>query len=138
MARERTTATPGGAESRQWLCEENVKLLYGAGADLVVTPCVSGGRLVASVVKQHALPHVLEDLPSFGEGQAMRERPVHPEEAGRVTFDVPDLRGALILGVDRGTERCLFHRLRDFPLRAGDFIVYLAGDPACTDDVALP
>ena len=58
---------------------------------------------MASVVKQHAVPHFLEDLLSFGEGLAMRERTVRPEEAGRGVFDLPDLRGALIMGVDRGT-----------------------------------
>jgi voltage-gated potassium channel len=118
--------------------EENVKLLYGAGANLVVTPSVSGGRLMASVVKQHAVPHFLEDLLSFGEGLEMHERVVHQDEAGRLAFDLPDLRGSLILGVARGTERCPFHRLQNFPLLVGDVIVYLAGDPECTDDVALP
>ncbi|MDP9353776.1 MAG: potassium channel family protein [Chloroflexota bacterium] len=32
--------------------EENIKLLYGAGANLVVAPSVSGGRLMASAVRQ--------------------------------------------------------------------------------------
>jgi voltage-gated potassium channel len=117
--------------------EENVKLLYAAGADLVVTPSVSGGRLMASVVKQHAVPHFLEDLLSFGQGLAMQERTVRPDEAGRSAYDLPDLRGSLILGAARGTERCPFHRLRNFPLQAGDHIVYLAGDPECADDVML-
>ncbi len=93
---------------------------------------------MASVVKQHAVPHFLEDLLSFGEGLAMQERVVHPDEAGSTAFDLPDLRGSLILGVARGTERCPFHRLRDFPLRVGDVVVFLTGDPECTDDVALP
>jgi hypothetical protein len=137
MAGERTRATSGGAESRQRLCEENVKPLYRADADLMVIPCVSGRRLVASVVKQHDVPHFLEDLLSFGEGLVMRECTMRPEEAGRGAFDLPDLRSALILGVDQGTERCLFYRLRDLPC-AGDLIVYLAGNPVCTDDAALP
>jgi voltage-gated potassium channel len=118
--------------------EENVKLLYGAGANLVVTPSVSGGRLMASVVQQHAVPYFLEDLLSFGEGLAMQERTVRADEAGRSALDLPDLRGSLILGVARGTERCPFHRLRNFPLQAGDLVVFLAGDPECADDVAMP
>ena len=88
--------------------EENVKLLYSAGADLVVTPSVSGGRLMASVVKQHAVPHFLEDLLSFGQGLAMQERTVRPDEAGRSAFDLPDLRGSLILGVARGMSAAHF------------------------------
>ena len=62
---------------------------------------------------------------------------MRPDEAGRSAFDLPDLRGSLILGVARGTERCPFHRLRNFPLLTGDLVVYLAGDAECTDDVAL-
>jgi voltage-gated potassium channel len=118
--------------------EENVKLLYGAGADLVVTPSVSGGRLMASVLRQHAVPHFLEDLLSFGEGLAMQERTIRAEETGRTVYELADLRGTLILGVARGAERCPFHRLRDYPLQAGDHVVYLAGDPDCADDVVLP
>lgn len=118
--------------------EENVKLIYGAGADLVVAPSVSGGRLMAAAVRQYAVPHFLEDLLSFGKGLAMSERVVRPEEAGLYAPDLPDLRGGLILGVARGKERCPFHRLRDFPLQSGDLVVYLAGDPDCADDVALP
>ena len=109
--------------------EENVKLLYGAGADLVVAPSVSGGRLMAAAVRQHAVPHFLEDLLAFGEGLAMSERVVRPQEAGLDASDLPDLRGGLILGVTRGKERCPFHRLHDFPLLPGDLVVYLAGDP---------
>ncbi|MBA3416459.1 MAG: potassium channel family protein, partial [Chloroflexia bacterium] len=42
--------------------EENVKLIYGAGADLVIAPSVSGGRLMGAAVRQEAVPHFLEDL----------------------------------------------------------------------------
>ena len=116
--------------------EENVKLLYGAGADLVVAPSVSGGRLMAAAVRQQAVPHFLEDLLSFGEGLAVAERSVRPDERGLFAADLPDLGGTLILGVARGRERCPFHRLAGFPLEPGDVVVYLTGDPGCEHDVA--
>jgi voltage-gated potassium channel Kch len=103
--------------------EENIKLLYGAGADLVVAPSVSGGRLMGAAVRQHAVPQFLEDLLSFGEGLAMGERIV-----------LPDLTGALVLGAARGRERCPFHQLPCFRLRAGDVIVYLTGEEGCVED----
>jgi voltage-gated potassium channel len=114
--------------------EENVKLLYGAGADLVVSPSVSGGRLMAAAVRQHAVPQFLEDLLSFGEGLAMSERIVRPDEAGLYARELPDLQGALLLGVARGTERCPFHQLPCFRLQAGDVLVYLSGEGGCAED----
>ena len=111
--------------------EENIKLLYGAGANLVVAPSVSGGRLMASAVHQRAVPYFLEDVLAFGEGLAIAEREVRPEERGRLAHDLPDLAGVLILGVARGSERCPFYQLARYPLQPGDIIVYLAGDPNC-------
>ena len=73
--------------------EENVKLLYGAGVDLVVAPSVSGGRLMGAAVRQHAVPQFLEDLLSFGEGLAMAERIVQPDEAGRLASSCPTWPG---------------------------------------------
>jgi voltage-gated potassium channel len=111
--------------------EENIKLLYGAGANLVVAPSVSGGRLMASAVRQQAVPHFLEDVLAFGEGLAVAEREVQSDERGLLAHDLPDLATALILGVARGKERCPFYQLSDYELQPGDIVVYLAGDPNC-------
>jgi len=113
--------------------EENIKLLYGAGANLVVAPSVSGGRLMGAAVRQQAVPHFLEDLLAFGEGLALSERIVQPEEAGLTASDLLDLAGALILGMARGTTHYLFHQIPGLPLQAGDVVVYL---PAGSDSVA--
>ncbi|HEV2109484.1 MAG TPA: NAD-binding protein [Thermomicrobiales bacterium] len=123
------------ASARQ---EENVKLLYGAGADLVVAPSVSGGRLMAAAVRQQAVPQFLEDILTFGHGMGAAERVIGPDEAGRLTVDLPDLAGKLVLGVARGTERCPFNRLADFPLQPGDVVVYLTDDSPCVEDVPIP
>lgn len=105
--------------------EENVKLLYRSGANLVVTPSVSGGRLMAASVRQRAVPRFLEDLLSFGQGVDAAERVVRPEEAGRTVRDLPDLVGALVLGVARGNQRYFYNQCADLPLAPGDVIVYL-------------
>ncbi len=117
--------------------EENVKLLYGAGADLVVTPSASGGRLMAAAVRQRAVPYFLEDLLSFGEGIGVAERIVEPNERGLIATNLPDLAGNPIVGVARGRERCPFNRLTEFPLEPGDVVVYLTADPKCEVDVSL-
>jgi voltage-gated potassium channel len=105
--------------------EENVKLLYKAGADVVVAPSVSGGRLMATAVRQRAVTSFLEDLLEFGRGLDTGERVVRPEEAGRRVSDLPDLADKLVLGLDRGGERYPFHRLGQVTLQPGDVIVYL-------------
>lgn len=116
--------------------EENVKLLYGAGADLVVTPSVSGGRLMAAAVRQRAVPHVLDDILSFGHGLAMAERPVMPEEAGLLAADLPGLSHTLILGVMRGRQHFSFPQLTTLRLEAGDAVVYLADDSTKAHEAA--
>lgn len=105
--------------------EENVKLLYRSGADLVVSPSVSGGRLMAAAVQQHAVAHFLEDLLSFGQGLGAAERRVTADEAGYLVRDLTDLADALVLGVARGELRHAFHELSEFTLQPGDVVVYL-------------
>lgn len=109
--------------------EENIKLLYKAGADVVIAPSVSGGRLMAAAVRQHAVTGFLEDLLEFGAGVDAGERVVGAEEAGRRVADLAELRDKLVLGVSRGGERCPFHRLQDWILQPGDVIVYLTAAP---------
>jgi len=107
--------------------EENIKLLYKAGADVVVAPSLTGGRLMASGVRQQAVTGFLEDLLQKGAGVDTGERVVRADEAGKRVGDLPDLAGLLVLGVARNGERCPFHRLQNWDLRAGDRIVYLTG-----------
>ena len=108
--------------------EENVKLLYSAGANLVIAPSVSGGRLMASAVSQSAVPYFLEDVIAFGQDLRASEREVKPGEAGMLAGDLPDLSQALVLGVARGKERVAFPQVASLPLKPGDIIVYLVGN----------
>jgi voltage-gated potassium channel len=108
--------------------EENIKLLYGAGADLVVAPAVSGGRLMASAVRQQAVPYFLEDVLTFGHGLAISERHVAAHEAGAPVSSLRDLEGNLIMGLARGNKRYAFYQVKDLALEAGDIVVYLAGE----------
>jgi voltage-gated potassium channel len=116
--------------------EENVKLLYGAGANLVVASAVSGGRLMASAVHQQAVPKVLENVLSFGEGLfTVGERSVGHGEAGTHAFELPDLAGNLILGVVRDGTQYPFPQLREFAVRPGDVVVYLVGSTSSSGEV---
>jgi voltage-gated potassium channel len=105
--------------------EENIKLIYRAGADLVVAPSVSGGRLMAASVHQRAVAQFLEDIIAFGHGIRAAERIVRAEEAGLRASDLPDMRECLILGVARGGQHVHFPDLPTFRLEPGDAVVYL-------------
>ncbi|HMM41945.1 MAG TPA: potassium channel family protein [Thermomicrobiales bacterium] len=108
--------------------EENIKLIYGAGADLVVSPSASGGRLMAAAVEQKAVAQFLQDLISVEHGMGVAEYIVQPADAGLLPAEIPALRGALLLGAMRGQERCPYSRLGWFTVESGDAIVYLTSD----------
>lgn len=119
--------------------EENVKLLYRAGADMVVTPSVSGGRLMAACVRRSAVPLFLEDLLAFGHGLDAHERVVTRDEAGKTVADLKGMERALIVGLSRvGREHIPFHALRGLPLETGDVIVYLTDDAAQEKKASRP
>ncbi len=109
--------------------EENIKLLYGAGANLVVAPSVAGGRVIASAVRQRAVPYFLEDLLAFGEGLTVAEYVVPPHQEGMTAAAIPELRGDLVVGMMRGMHRYPWDQLDGVKLMSGDVLVYLAHDP---------
>ena len=108
--------------------EENIKLLYRSGADLVVSPSLSGGRLMGAAVRQRAVPLFLEDLLSFGRGVDAAEHAVTAGEVGQPARTLPALADAPILGVQRGDRRFTFNEIADLPLEQGDLVVYLKAE----------
>ena len=105
--------------------EENVKLLYRAGADVVVAPSVAGGRMMSAAVHQKAVVPFLQDMLVFGQGLDALESEVLPHEIGQSPCNLERLKDALVLGVQRGDQSLRFHQIRDLSLQAGDIIVYL-------------
>jgi len=105
--------------------EENVKLLYRAGADVVVAPAVTGGRLMGAAVEQTAVTRFLQDLLTFGSGLEAAERKVTPQEAGKTIADLADLKGKIVLGLLRGNDQINYEQCNNRPLETGDAIVYL-------------
>lgn len=105
--------------------EENIKLLYRAGADVVVAPAVTGGRLMGAAVKQVAVPRFLNDLLTYGEGLEASEYRVTKDDAGKSWPQIAALKDKLVLGVSRGQDSILYDRCRDLPLEENDVVVYL-------------
>jgi voltage-gated potassium channel len=105
--------------------EENIKLLYRAGANLVVAPAVAGGRLMGSAVRQRVVPFYLEDMLAFGKGLSLSEHTVSEREAGRTASEIVTGPDHLVIGLARGDQRLHFNEVANQTLRAGDVIVYL-------------
>jgi voltage-gated potassium channel len=105
--------------------EENVKLLYRAGADVVVAPAVTGGRLMGAAVKQNAVTRFLQDLLTFGKGLEVTEYIVKPSEVGQSWPQLSLLKDKQVLGLMRGQDTLLYDQCRDTPLENGDVLVYL-------------
>jgi voltage-gated potassium channel len=115
--------------------EENIKLLYRAGADVVVAPSVSGGRLMGAAARQSGVTHFLQDLLTFGAGLDASEYNVGPKDAGKTIADMAHqmpLLGKLIVGVTRGAERFDYSQCNNLTLQPGDAIVYIGRADART------
>jgi len=108
--------------------EENIKLLYRAGADVVVAPSIAGGRMMSAAVRQKAVVPFLQDLLIFGQGLDAVECEVLPQDIGQSPCNLERLQNALVLGVQRGEQAFRFHQLHDLRLQAGDVIVYLTSE----------
>ena len=105
--------------------EENIKLLYRAGADVVVAPAVTGGKLMGAAVKQSAVTLFLQDLMSFGEGLEVAEHAISPAQIGKTWPQFPELADKIVLGIARGDHQITYRECRETPLQAGDVVVFL-------------
>lgn len=102
--------------------QENLKLLYQAGADRVIAPAVMGGKLMAAASETQSVPWYVEHV--LGEGWTDRkERRVTPQETGMKIQDLPGFRNVLVLGVSRPPE-FICDQLDELVLESGDTIVY--------------
>jgi voltage-gated potassium channel len=105
--------------------EENIKLLYQAGANLVIAPSVTGGRLMAAAVRQHAVPQVLQDLIMFGEGMSLTERNGTADEIGKPVSEAGVSPKELVISVKRAGHLIPFGKMEGEILQAEDVLVLL-------------
>lgn len=102
--------------------EENIKLLYQAGADRVIAPAVMGGRLMAAASETQSVPWYVEQV--LGEGWTDRmEHTVTASEAGNTVEMLPEFHGVLVLGVSRPPDLICDH-LDSVRLQEGDTLIY--------------
>jgi voltage-gated potassium channel len=102
--------------------EENLKLLYQAGADRVIAPAVMGGRLMAAASETQSVPWYVEQI--LGKGWTDRkEYRITAADAGKTVKELPEFHDVLVLGVSRPPDLLCDH-LDTIRLREGDIVIY--------------
>lgn len=102
--------------------EENIKLLKRAGADVLISPSLTGGNLMAMAVSNANSVEMVSDLLTTTRGATLRQREIAPEEAGKAP---KNLETMVVIGVVRDGRNVGPQALDGMVLEDGDEIVYL-------------
>jgi voltage-gated potassium channel len=103
--------------------EENRKLLYTAGADVVVAPFQVGGFLLADAVTTREAVDVLTDLLSCEGSMQVVEAPATTGELGLAARELPD---KLVVAVRRGSRLIRFWEEPRLTIETGDVLIAVA------------
>lgn len=104
--------------------DENVKLIRRSGADTVIAPSVSGGRLLASATSSPWSTDVMEELFEHGRGADMYDMKIDDGHIGRTPGEIGAKEGFLVLAVrTRDGQMLGFQEALNRPLEQDDTIV---------------
>ena len=107
--------------------DENVKLIRRSGADTVIAPSVSAGRLLASATSSPWATDVMEELFEHGRGADIYDIEVKPVDVGRMPKDLAAVDGLIVLAVHtKNGEMLSYQKALDRPLEMGDVLVVFA------------
>lgn len=107
--------------------DENIKLIRRSGADTVIAPSVSGGRLLASATSSPWATDVMEELFEHGRGADIYDYPVQEHQVGKKPSELTALSRILVLAVHTKDGTMLdFHTALDRPLQMGDIVIVYA------------
>jgi voltage-gated potassium channel len=102
--------------------EENTKLLKRSGADIIISPSVAGGHLMAAATHQENLAILLQDMLTAQQGLSFAERAVSETEIGKRP---KQLVGIIVIGVQREGKLLEVAEIDTAKLRSGDRLIYL-------------
>jgi voltage-gated potassium channel len=111
--------------------DENVKLIRRSGADTVVAPSVSSGRLLASSTHSPYSTDLLEELFEHGRGADILDIPVDAAHVGKTVASLPQMAGKLVLGVHTVQGKIIpFRTAEKRALESGDVVIAYVDDGA--------
>lgn len=101
---------------------ENKKLLRQSGADHIITPSITGGRLMVLAIKNRLSAKLLDDLLTSRYGVDVNEREVTAEEIGKKPKNIQKI---VVIEVTRGVTIYPASELDNVTLEKGDWLVFV-------------
>ncbi len=101
---------------------ENKKLLLQSGADHIITPSITGGRLMVLAIRNKLSTKLLDDLLTSRYGVDVNEREVTVDEIGRKPKDIREI---VVIEVTRGDAKYQAPELDSIILEKGDWLVFI-------------
>jgi len=101
---------------------ENKKLVRQSGADHIITPSITGGRLMVLAIKNKLSAKLLDDLLTSRYGVDVNEREVTREEIGKKPKDIPRI---VVIEVTRGDTKYPAPELDNITLEKWDWLVFI-------------
>lgn len=102
--------------------EENTKLLKRSGADIIISPSIAGGHLMAAATHHEHLAQVLQDMLTAEKGIKLAERQVSEQEIGKRP---KELSSIVVIGVHREGKILNVKDLDEIKLKQGDILILL-------------
>lgn len=102
--------------------EENFKLLKRSGADIIISPSIAGGHLMAAATQNENLAHLFQDMLTAERGIKSDERAVEEREIGKRP---KELKGIVVMGIFRKGRLLDVDELDSIKLQAKDVLIYL-------------
>lgn len=103
--------------------DENVRLVERSGADSVIAPSTSGGRLLAAATESPWAAELINEIFVHGHGADLFDYAVTSEDVGRRALELESIAGSLILGVRTADETLPYSRAHSRTLAKGDIVI---------------
>jgi voltage-gated potassium channel len=100
--------------------QENIKQLKRAGANVIISPALTGGHMMAMAVSKSTTVELVEELLTTSRGANILQRYVKDSEVGK---SPKNLKGFVVLGVVRGGKTRGPKDLDGITLKKGDEII---------------
>jgi voltage-gated potassium channel len=102
--------------------DENTKLLKRSGADIIISPSVAGGHLMAAALQHEPLAMLLQDMLTAQRGLRFAERGIKQEEVGKYPKQIYKI---VVIGIHRGGKLLDFDEMDKAKLKEGDRLIFL-------------
>lgn len=103
--------------------DENVRLIRNSGAQVVIAPAASGGRLLAAASTSPYAASMMEELYEHGRGADLDDYAVVMDDIGKTCSDVERLQGRLVLAVQSGDRNIRHKEAQTHVLKQGDVVI---------------